>query len=197
MTLRAVVAALVLVLPAPASADRIFTAFLGAVPDAESGFLDLAQTLGQTKPAWGVSVGTINNVFGWELDASAAPGFFSGKGDRPQLVSGSQASTLMLNAVFTTPRGWIGATVRPYGVVGAGFVKVRIDDVSGLFSTDTLLRGMDIGGGVIALPWRRLGLRADVRYVRSQRKEEPEATLGFGPAFLDLWRISTGAVLRF
>ena len=197
MSLRAAIAAFVMLLPAPASAERIFTAFLGAVPDAETGFLDLAQAVGQTKSVWGVSVGTINNVFGWELDASASPGFFSGNGDRPEIVSGSQASTVMLNAVFTVPRGWVGAAVRPYGVVGAGLVKVRIDDVSGLFPTDTLLGGMDIGGGVIALPWRRLGARADARYVRSQRKDDAEATLGFGPAFLDFWRVSAGVVVRF
>lgn len=187
---------ILLLLPSPTFAERLLTGFAGAAPSSKSGILDLAQAVGSTKLVWGVSVGWVGDIFGWELDAAAAPGFFSG--DRgPQLVSGSQASTFMLNGVAMMPRGWTGSVVRPYGVVGVGVIKARIDDVFGLFATNTLLAGMDAGGGVLVRPWSRFGIRGDVRYLRSVRKNDPEATLGFGPAFLDLWRVTAGAVIRF
>lgn len=188
---------LILVLPQNAAADRVFTVFFGAAPRAESGFLDLAGAAGATKPTWGVSVGRVGDVMGWELDASALPGFFSSQTPALELVSGSQASTFMLNGVVSVPRRWTGPRLRPYGAAGGGLIKARIDDVAGLFSTDVMLTGFDVGGGVFVLPWRHGGIRGDARYYRSERKEAREATLGFGPAFLDFWRVSGGGVLRF
>jgi hypothetical protein len=185
-----------LLLPSPTFAERIFTGFAGAAPSSTSGILDLAQAVGSKKLVWGVAVGRVGEILGWEVDLAASPGFFS-RERGPELVSGSQASTFMFNGVFTAPRGWTGSTVRPYGVVGAGLIKARVDDVFGLFATNTLLAGLDAGGGVLVLPWPRFGVRGDVRYFRSVRKDDPEATLGFGPAFLDLWRVTAGGVIRF
>jgi hypothetical protein len=188
---------LLVAVPQHASADRVFTVFFGAAPSAQSGFIDLAGAAGATKPTWGVSVGRVGDVAGWEVDASALPGFFSSQTPGLALVSGSQASTFMLNGVVSVPRRWTGARLRPYGAAGGGLIKARIDDVAGLLSTNVMLTGFDLGGGVFVLPWRHGGIRGDARYYRSERKEAREATLGFGPAFLDFWRVSGGGVLRF
>ena len=190
------VLALLLWTAAPAGAERVITGFAGAAPNGRSGILDLAQGVGARKSVWGVSVGRVGNVFGWELDASASPGFFSNDAGL-QLVTGSQASIFMVNSVLTAPRQWTGSTIRPYGVLGAGVMKARVDDVYGLFPTETVLAGFNAGGGVLVFPWPKIGIRADARYFRSRRQDDVEATLGFGPAYLDLWRVVGGAVLRF
>ena len=195
-TVALAVLSLILWAAAPASAERVITGFAGAAPKGQSGILDLAQAVGARKSVWGVAVGRVGNVLGWELDASASPGFFSNDAGL-QLVSGSQASIFMVNTVVTAPRRWTGSAIRPYGVLGAGVMKARIDDVYGLFPTETVLAGFDAGGGVLVFPWPKIGVRADVRYFRSRRQDDVEATLGFGPAYLDLWRVVGGAVLRF
>jgi hypothetical protein len=195
------VAVLVLLLllcsSAPAAADRVFTFSFGTLPSTENGFLNLAGTNGASKLAWGAAVGRLGNVVGWEMDAFASPGFFSTRSGGVDLVSGSQASAFVVNMMLSAPRRWMTPRLRPYGVAGGGFMKARIDDVAGVFPTDRMLKGVDVGGGVFVLPWRHGGIRGDLRYYRSERKQDPEATLGFGPSFLDVWRMSGGAVLRF
>ena len=133
---------------------------------------------------------------GWwaaETDVVFAPGFFSGSGDPPIVVSSSMLA-LTGSGVVRVPRRWSVAGVRPYGVVGAGAMRLRSRDLEGIFPIDAWQAIVTAGGGLSAALTSRLAVRADARYTRSTRKA-PESAFAFGDVYLDFWRITAGATV--
>src|SRR5258706_6304086 len=108
---------------------------------------------------YGVALGTMGPVFGFEEEFAYAKDFF---GTAPAL--NSSVFTAMSN-VMIVPR--IGP-VRPYLLGGMGLIKSHADFTStSLLTSDNNSFGWDFGGGVIALASPHLGVRGDIRYFHS------------------------------
>jgi opacity protein-like surface antigen len=107
---------------------------------------------------FGVGLGRMGNVFGFEEEFAYAKDFF---GTAPTL--NSSVLTVMSNAMFVPNVG----PIRPYALVGLGLIKTHVDFTPiSLLTTDNNNFGWDIGGGVI-IRGEHVGVRGDIRYFHS------------------------------
>ena len=112
----------------------------------------------QKRLNFGVSLGKMGSVFGFEEEFAYAKDFF---GTAPTL--NSSVLTVMSNVMFV-PR--IGP-IRPYGLAGLGLIKTHVElTPTSLLTTDNNNFGWDIGGGVI-IGGEHIGVRGDIRYFHS------------------------------
>jgi opacity protein-like surface antigen len=134
---------------------------------------------------WGVALGATGGIFGFEEEFAYAPNFFGTSGSENAVL------TLMSNVLVVIPAG----PVQPYGLIGVGLVRPHAQlNASSLASNQNAL-GWDIGGGVNIYFTHAVGIRGDLRHVRTLQ----DITLGglFTNAPLDFWRASAGLTLRF
>jgi hypothetical protein len=183
------VAALCLVLlPSVAQADWLFTPSL-AYPFG-------GDTVDRYHPAYGFSFGPIDEEgFGFEADLGVAPRFFDGS--REDFTGSGSVLTLMGNLLIAGA----GARFNAYVVGGIGYMQMRVTSDGGTFETTTHEIGYNAGGGFFYFLNARVGLRGDVRYIRSFQDGEPSWTRGvdvdLAPSAFDYFRGAVGVTLRF
>jgi len=141
---------------------------------------------------FGVSIGAMGPVFGFEEDIAVAKDFF-GK------VPGVDNSvfTLMSNLLIGVGVG----PVQPYFLVGAGLIRPHASIDLTKFSIDNNSLGYDLGGGVNGYFSRHVGIRGDVRHFHALQDLDTVFGEIAGQIFvtnkLDFWRASVGVSLRF
>jgi hypothetical protein len=179
-------------MPTLARADGLFIPYLGANFAGDSG-KELSDAIDAKRLNWGLSLGYMGGgVLGFEGDFGYSPDFF-GSSD----IGGSSVMTVMGNMILGIPfGGQSGFGVRPYGLVGVGLVRTKVDVLEIIEIADNQA-AWDFGGGVMLL-FGPVGVRADLRYFRSFGDVD-----FFGLDFLesrgniDFARGSAGLVLRF
>jgi len=134
----------------------------------------------------GVSIGSFGALLGGEVELAYANDFF---GDIPGVSS--SVLTLMGN-VMVAPR--LGPA-RPYGVIGVGLIKSNVE-FPNLFESDNNQFGWDIGGGLIVLFTRHVGVRGDIRYFHAFQDLEV-AGISLGETKLDYGRAAGALVFSF
>jgi outer membrane protein with beta-barrel domain len=133
----------------------------------------------------GVSLGTTNGILGFEEDIAYAPDFF---GKAPG--TSNAVLTLMSNLVLVLPAG----PIQPYAIVGLGLIRPHVQFDAGSLALDQNALGWDIGGGLNLFLSHAIGVRGDVRHLRTVQS----VTLGlFSNDQLDFWRASAGLTFRF
>src|SRR5205085_7226903 len=97
----------------------------------------------------------------------------------------------MSNVLVIIPAG----PVQPYGLIGVGLVRPHTELNASRLASDQNTLGWDIGGGVNVYFAHAVGIRGDVRHLRTLQ----DLTLGgvFTNAPLDFWRASAGLTFRF
>jgi hypothetical protein len=153
----AVLAALV-AFECPAVAQAMFTASAGSVFGGDSP---------SKKNVWAVAIGGGGaHGIGSELEFSETRNFF----ETPGGVAQGKVITLMPAIFVTVP---VGRVLRPYGILGFGFIRQRTDEspggVLGNLSNDDI--GSSGGGGVTVQFARRAGLRADLRRFKVRKTD--------------------------
>lgn len=136
----------------PAAAQAMFTGSIGNVfgGDAPS-----------ARNVWAVAIGGMGaHGIGSELEFSETRDFF----ENANGVSHGKILTLMPSIFVAVPV----KRVRPYGIFGFGFIRVRTESstggvISGLSEDDV---GYSVGGGVTFQFARRAGVRADLRHFK-------------------------------
>lgn len=179
-------AAVVLAAPRTASADWMFTPFVGAAMGGDTA---------DTTTSFGAGVTWMGaGVMGFDVDFGYTPDFFGESGDD---FGDNNVTTLMVNAIVGAPiGGQSGAGIRPYAVGGVGLFREKIDDVGQLFDVDDNSFGVNIGGGVAGFFTDNVGLRGDIRYFRALRNEDgDDIDLELGDT--DFWRATVGVTFRF
>lgn len=136
----------------------------------------------------GVGFGSFGRVLGAELELAYANNFF---GEAPSFSS--SVLTLMANALAGPQIG----PVRPYGTGGFGLIKTRVDLTPGsLLSGSNNHVGWNIGGGLMILMGKHLGIRGELRRFHAfQHLAVP--LLPIDGATLDFNRASAALMLRF
>ena len=126
----------------------------------------------------GVSIAKTGGVLGTEQDISYVRHFSDNTdGSRNSML------TLMSSLLVVAPFG----PLQPYGLLGIGLMRPHTIE-----GTKNAI-GYDIGGGLIVFPTQRLGLRADIRRMRSFRDVK---LFVFSGEKLEFWRASLGLTLR-
>jgi hypothetical protein len=192
-----VAGAIVVMLPVPARADWLFTPSLGRTFGAD--------THGKGHTIFGGAAGWIDyDGFGWEADVSFAPDFFEGDHDDFMFTGDSEVATLMFNGVIGDLSAVRQATgLRPYLTGGIGMIRVHVitESAAARFDSKVTEFAYNIGGGVVAFLGEHVGLRADLRYLRSFEDDPPSWTIGEGtfdiaPGKFDFFRGTIGLTLR-
>ena len=134
---------------------------------------------------------TLAGVIGIGLDFGYSPDFFGNN-------LNSYVLTTMGNVTVAIPFDRIsGPGIRPYVTGGLGLIRARIDSPLYGYSIANNDVGVNVGGGVIGFFGGHVGVRADLRHIRSL--EEDNSTSPFGQIDLGrvhYWRTSFALVLR-
>jgi opacity protein-like surface antigen len=186
------IAALALVLaPASARADWLFTpnigtTFAGDASDREHW-------------SYGLSIGWMGaGVIGWEADAQFTPEFFEANDGDLDFDGGNNVFTLMGNVIAGIPiGGQSGAGIRPFGLIGFGLIKQRAEASEAGIDISENDFGFNVGGGVMGFFTTNVGLRGDIRYVRSFQSFTDDPTDVFDLGNFDYWRTNVGVVIRW
>jgi opacity protein-like surface antigen len=198
------VAAVSVAAPGTASADWVFTPFVGwnFSGTADVGFdgEGLDNKLEQ-KINYGFSLaGMGGGIFGFELDFGYSPNFFETEvGDSDfDLTNDSNMTTFTGNLILGIPiGGTTGGSVRPYVVGGVGLMRSDVGDVGDFFDVRTKNDfGFDVGGGIMGFFGDNVGVRGDLRYFRSFRGTDENIT-GLALGNVNFWRGSVGLSLKF
>lgn len=173
-----------------ARADGFVSPFLGFNFGGDSN----CATLGNCEDKrsnFGVSVGSMGPVFGFEAEIGFAKDFF-GK------VPGVDNS--VFSAMGNVLVGIGVGPVQPYVLAGLGLIRphtsVTLAPLLQEFGQNSL--GYDFGGGVKLYPSRHVGLRGDIRHLRTAQEMPIIGALNLlENEKLDFWRASVGLALRF
>jgi opacity protein-like surface antigen len=198
----AVCAVTIAATPNTASADWLFTPYIGGnfggsnLPDDVGDFEDESER----RMNFGASLGWMGNgIAGFELDFGWAPNFFDNTAASFEFGD-NNLTTFMANVLVGAPvGGQTGPGFRPYGSAGLGLMKSRLSsDFFEENDIDSNDFGFNLGAGVHGFFNDNVGLRGDVRYMRSLQ-DNPVDNVGvdISDDSLDLWRATVGLTFRF
>jgi opacity protein-like surface antigen len=135
----------------PARADGFISPFIGFNFGGDSSNCASLTNCEDKRTSFGVSLGTVRGVFGFEEDIGYTPDFF-GKtpgGDNAML-------TLMSNLMLVIPAG----PIQPYGLIGLGLMRSHAQFNASSLALDSNSLGWDIGGGLNIFFGHTLGIRS-------------------------------------
>jgi opacity protein-like surface antigen len=136
---------------------------------------------------FGVSLGRMGSVFGFEEEFAYAKDFF---GTAPTL--NSSVLTVMSNVMLVPKIG----PIRPYALAGLGLMKTKVEFTPvALLTTDNNSFGWDLGGGVI-VGGEHVGVRGDIRYFHSFQEQTIAGFVLANPK-LNFGRASIALMLMF
>jgi opacity protein-like surface antigen len=169
--------------PARASAQTFLTPFAGV-------------TFGNDAPTekftTGASLTFMGKVAGFEVDFGYTPDFFNQETDFV-VIGDSNVVTLMGNLLIGVGDG----PIRPYGVVGLGLIRSRVDGGDFFKRVTTNDTGFDVGFGVIGMVSDHVGLRGDVRYFRSFADPSNDNDFDVVLGKFDYWQTTAGISFKF
>jgi hypothetical protein len=180
-----------LMVPAAARADGLIVPFIGADFGGDAGSCAGVNPCSSRQMSYGVGIGfMVGGVVGFEGEIAHAPHFFGEGSARPD----NYVFTAMANVIAGVPIG----PVRPYVVGGVGVLHTDIAH-SNIGLADAYANNsfaFDAGGGLLALFSTHVGVRGDLRYVRTT--EDIQFTdFDLRDKQLQFWRSTIGVVLRF
>ena len=188
----------------PASADILFTPYVGVVFGGSANSFnvnDLSDEFEQ-RVSFGGSLAWMGaGVVGLEVDYHLAPNFYqiTGGDENVELLDlDSSVQTFMGSVILGVPLGGTsGFGVRPYAVGGIGLMRASLSGIDDLFdnlSNNEL--GFNVGGGVHMFFSDSVGIRADARYFRGLQGGDDEGE-DLDLEDFDFWRTTIGVTFRF
>jgi opacity protein-like surface antigen len=183
---------LAVVAPAVARADGMIVPFVGVNFAGNSG-KELSNAIDAKRFDWGISLAYMGGgILGLEADIARSPDFF-GRTD----LGGSSVLTATGNLLIGIPiGGQTGVGFRPYGLVGLGVIRSKVDAFGDVLSLDNSKAAWDFGGGVMFFFGTHVGVRGDIRYFRTFSAVDFIDVIERTDR-LDFARGSAGLILRF
>jgi opacity protein-like surface antigen len=188
--------------PASASADWLFTPFIGANfgGNADFGDFDDFEDEFERRVDFGASLGWMGaGIVGFEVDFGFSPNFFQNTiGDANFEFGDSNVTTLMANVLVGAPiGGQHGPGIRPYASGGVGLIRSSISGSTFFNDLTTNDFGLNVGGGVQGFFSDNIGIRGDIRYFRSLQDNEPDDEFDLALRDFDFWRGTVGLLIRW
>ena len=188
--------------PGRASADWLFTPYLGGVFGGKANFGDFNNFDDEfeRRVTFGGSLGWMGNgIVGAEVDFGFTPNFFENTtGDGDFAFGDSNVTTLMGNLILGAPiGGQSGPGLRPYASGGVGLMRTKVDGGEFFDDLDTNDLGFNVGAGVHGFFSDNVGIRGDIRYFRSLQDNEPDDEFDLAVSDFDFWRATVGITFRF
>ena len=189
-------------MPGRASADWLFTPYVGGIFGGNANFGDFNNFEDEVEKrvTFGGSLAWMGaGIFGVEMDLGTTPNFFEDTaGDGDFAFGDSNVTTLMGNLILGIPvGGQHGAGIRPYVSGGVGLLRSRADGGDFFDDLDTNDFGMNIGAGLHGFFTDSVGIRGDVRYFRSLQDNEPDDEFDLALSDFNFWRATVGVTFRF
>lgn len=187
----------------PASADWLFTPYLGVTFGGSADFGDVGSFDDnfERKVTYGVNAAWMGaGIVGFEVDFGTTPNFFestSGIGDFDW--GDNNVTTLMANFIVGAPvGGQTGVGFRPYGSAGIGLLRTSVGDTTLFDGLSTNDLGFNVGAGAHAFFNDNVGLRGDVRYFRGLTGDDADDSFfELRARDLNFWRGTLGVSFRF
>ena len=196
-------AMLLALLPTSASADWLFTPYVGGLFGGSANFSDFDDTDDEIEQrmTFGASIGFMGaGIIGAEADFGFAPNFFQDTVGPGNFKFGdSNLFTAMGNLIIGAPiGGQSGGGIRPYVTGGAGVIRAKITANTFFNELTTTDFGINLGGGVIGFFSDNVGVRGDLRYFRALQDNEPgSGDLDLGLGDFKFWRGTVGVNFRW
>ena len=156
--------------------------------------VNFGSELANGRGGFGAAAGSMGaGIAGGEVNFGYSPSFFGTQND----FGTNTVIDLMANVILGVPvGGQSGAGFRPYVTAGLGMIRTQIDGGT-VFNVQTSDNdfGWNAGAGVMGFFNDRVGLRGDVRYLRTLNGDIGQS-LDFDAGDLHFWRTSIGVVIR-
>lgn len=180
--------------PVTARADVLLIPFIGVNFAGNSG-RELSRAIDAGRLDWGASFAFMGaGILGFEADIGYSPDFF-GRTD----VAGSSVLTATGNLLVGIPfGGQSGVGFRPYALAGLGVLRSKVDGLDDVPSLENSEAAWNFGGGAMFFFGTNVGLRADLRYIRTFGRVDLDIVDGIPQrGRLDFARASAGLIVRF
>ena len=182
--------------PAQARADGYVSPWVAA--NASAGLSNGNVDFDNGKSGFGVNAGGMGGgIFGAEVGFGYTPSFFGSETD----FGKNHVLDLMGNVIVGIPVGGThGPGIRPFVTAGLGLLRREFDGgVVVPFSSTHNDLGWNAGAGVMGFLSDHVGLRGDVRYLRtinSSSADVGDLNFNFSEGDFHFWRASAGVVIR-
>ena len=137
-----------------------------------------------------------SGIIGYEAEFGNITGFFGnadGAGAKPLIKGGSYVNDLTGSVVLLLPPGVTGGGLRPYAVVGGGLVHAEAEDILQVLQVRRTVPVINLGVGAIGMLTNNVGVRFDVRHLRSLSTDPSIGGVGRRIAYS---RFTIGLLLR-
>lgn len=186
------------VTPAKASADWLFTPFIGGnfggSADLGTPGEDLNDEFNRKLTYGGSFEWMGGGIVGFGVDFGYSPNFFGvTDSNGVDLVGDGNVTTLMGNVIVGAPLG----AVRPYASGGLGMIKTHVDDAGQFFDVNRSDLGFDVGAGVMAFFNDNVGIRGDIRYFRAVNDDSDSDSIDVSLGSFKFWRGTVGVTFKF
>ena len=183
-------------LSAAPSADVFVAPFAGLKFGGYTSIVDLELAAGKTGGTIGASVFLLDDgIVGYEVSFAHVPRYFE-FGNSGLITPGSYVIDLTGNVIVALPPNVTRGGLRPYVIGGVGLIHAQAADVLGIFQVRRTVPAVSVGAGAIGLLTVNVGVRFDVRYLRSLTREDDRSLATVGRR-ISYSRGTVGLVLRF
>ena len=183
--------------PRTAAADFFVVPFVGVKFGGSTSIVDLELASGKKKLVLGVGVRVVDDgIIGYEAEFGNIAGFFANEevsAIEPLVKSGSYVNDLTGSVVLSLPPGVTGGGLRPYAVIGGGLIHAASEDYLELFLVRRTVPAINLGIGAVGMLTNNVGVRFDVRHLRSLSTDPPTGGVGRRIAYS---RFTIGLLLR-
>lgn len=197
MTRGLILIAMLLAAPASAYADFFVVPFAGIKFGGSTSIVDLELAAGNKKLVLGVAARKVDDgILGFEAEFANISGFF-GNGDKsqttPLVKGGNYVNDLTGSIVLSLPPGLTGGGLRPYAVIGGGLIHARSQDIYDVITVRRTVGALNLGFGAVGMLTNNVGVRFDVRHLRSLTNDPPTGGVGHSISYS---RFTIGLMLR-
>jgi hypothetical protein len=189
-------AILLLAAPATARADFFVVPFGGIKFGGSTSIVDLELAAGEKKFVIGAAGLMIDQrMIGYEIEFGNIAGYFQNEDavEEPLVKPGSYVTDLTGSVVLSLPPGATRGGLRPYAVIGGGFIHAEAEDFFEIFQIRRTVPAINLGGGALGMLTNNVGVRFDFRHLRSLSKD---ASFGLVGRRISNSRFTIGLLLR-